>query len=335
MEACFRQSAPSRFVVAVTCGPRAAAGSARVADASLSQLPQKGSRRLFARFCASCRRHYQRAAAVSCRGGGRRRSHRLRWVAFLRLWCEHIGLLSWYRRFLPRHPAPPLRGEIQSATCVDSPHRARSPHVVPCIHLCSLLAAAAERRVEARLARCGLPPRVAMSWACAISPTTVCFTHTEPTPKQKAGSSWTAGAVGACCVSARGALRVSAPVAMAAANGARPAASGRLCCSWLDRGRRRASISQSGSLCSPMRRSCWHGYANAIRPAASAHFSCRLHRADNTLHVADGVDGRAHEARLPPWRCQRRQPPPVGSLLVRGRKCKAPARCDLCGCRLP
>jgi hypothetical protein len=157
-------------------------------------------------------------------------------VAFLRLRCEHIGFLSWYRRFLPRHPAPPLRGEIQSATCVDSPHRARSPHVVPCIHLCSLLAAATERRGEARLARCGLPPRVAMSWACAISPTPVCFTHTEPTPQKKAGSSWIANAIDACCVSARAALRVSAPVAMAAANGARPAASVRLCCWWLHRG---------------------------------------------------------------------------------------------------
>jgi len=102
-----------------------------------------------------------------------------------------------------------------------------------------------------------------------------------------------------------------------------------------DRGRRRASISRSGSLCSPMRRSCWHGCANAIRLAASAHFWCWLHRADATLHVADGVDGQAHEARLPPWLCQRRQPRPVGSLLVRWRKCKAPARCDLCGCRLP
>ena len=40
-------SAPSRFVVAVTCGTRAAAGSARVADASLGQLAQEGSRRLW------------------------------------------------------------------------------------------------------------------------------------------------------------------------------------------------------------------------------------------------------------------------------------------------
>ena len=82
---------------------------------------------------------------------------------------------------------------------------------------------------------------------------------------------------------------------------------------------RHASISRIGSLCSPMHRSCWHGCANAIRPAASAHFWCWLHRADDTLHVADGVDGRAHEARLPPWLCQRRQPRPVGSLYVRCR----------------
>ena len=87
-----------------------------------------------------------------------------------------------------------------------------------------------------------------------------------------------------------------------------------------------ASISRRGSLCSPMHRSCWHGCANAIRPAASAHFWCRLHRADDTLHVADGVDGRAHEARLPLWRCQQRQPHLVGSLFVRCPLGKAPAR---------
>jgi len=141
---------------------------------------RKCRRRLFARFCASCRRHYQRAAAMSCRGGGLRRSHRLRWVAFLRLRCEPIGFLSRYRRLLSRHPAPPLRGEIQSATCVDSPHRARSPHVVPCIHLCAAPCRRQTCRVEARLERCGTPPPVAMSLACAISPTTVCFTHTDP-----------------------------------------------------------------------------------------------------------------------------------------------------------
>ena len=99
-----------------------------------------------------------------------------------------------------------------------------------------LLAAATERRVEARLARCGLPPLVATSWACAIFPTQCVFTHTEPTPQTKAGSSWIADAIGACCVSARAARRVSAPVAMAAANGARPAASVRLFCVRLDRG---------------------------------------------------------------------------------------------------
>jgi hypothetical protein len=99
-----------------------------------------------------------------------------------------------------------------------------------------LLAAATERRVEARLERCGLPPPVATSWACAIFPTSV-FSHTQNPPhRQKAGSSWIANAIDACCVSARAALRVSAPVAMAAANGARPAASVRLCCCRLDRG---------------------------------------------------------------------------------------------------
>jgi hypothetical protein len=157
-----------------------------------------------------------------------------------------------------------------------------------------------------------------MSLACAITPTK-CVSHTQNPPQIQAGSSWIANAIGACCVSARAALRVAALVAMAAANGAQPAASVRLCCGRLDRGLRHASISRSGSLCSPMRRSCWHGYANAIRPAASAHFSCRLQRADDTLHVADRADGRAHEARLPPWLRQRRQPRPVGSLLVRCR----------------
>ena len=54
-----------------------------------------------------------------------------------------------------------------------------------------LLAAATNRRVEARLARCGTPPPVAMSLACAITPTTVCFTHrTHPqnSCRQPAGS---------------------------------------------------------------------------------------------------------------------------------------------------
>jgi hypothetical protein len=74
---------------------------------------------------------------------------------------------------------------------------------------------------------------------------------------------------------------------------------------------RHASISRRGSLCSPMHRSGWHGCANAIRPAASAHLSCRLHRADDTLHVAIRVDGRAHGARLPLWL------PPTASAALR------------------
>jgi hypothetical protein len=75
-----------------------------------------------------------------------------------------------------------------------------------------------------------------MSLARRYLPPQCVFTHTEPTPKQKAGSSWIANAIGACCVSARAALRVSAPVAMAAANGARPAAPVRFFRCRLDRG---------------------------------------------------------------------------------------------------
>jgi hypothetical protein len=111
----------------------------------------------------------------------------------------------------------------------------RAAHYFFCIHLYSSLpppnSSSAARPAAARAAS-----------ACCdvvgspIPPTPVCFTHTEPTPQKKAGSSWTAIAVGACCVSARAALRGSAPVAMAAANGARPAAPLRLCCAWLDRG---------------------------------------------------------------------------------------------------
>jgi hypothetical protein len=72
---------------------------------------------------------------------------------------------------------------------------------------------------------------------------------------------------------------------------------------------RHTSISRRGSLCSPMRRSCWHGCANAIRPAASAHFWCWLHRADDTLHVADGVDLLAHACGCRYGCRQQRQPP--------------------------
>jgi hypothetical protein len=273
---------------------------------------------------------------VSCRGGGLRRSHRLRWVAFLRLRCERIGFLSRYRWSLSRHPAPPLRGEIQSATCVDSPHRARSPHVVPCIHLCAAPCRRQTCRVEARLERCGTPPPVAMSLACAISPTTVCFTHTEPTPQKKAGSSWTAGAVGACCVSARAALRVSAPVAMAAANGARPAAPVRLFRCRLDRG---------PTTC--LHLAAWVAwFAHATAPAGMAaptpsgpphRLTFRAGSIERTTRSMSRMGSTGEPTRhVCRYGCrQQRQPHPVGSLLVRWRKCKAPARCDLCGCRLP
>jgi hypothetical protein len=217
-------SAPFRFVVAATCGPRAAAGSARGADASLSQLPQEGSRRLFARFCASCRRHYQRAAAVSCRGGGRRPRYRLRF-------------------------APALRAEIQRGSSVQQSHTLLllySPIFV--------LAAATERRGEARLARCGLPPLVATSWACAISPTQCVFTHTEPThrKRQAAAGSLARSTLAACrheplSESARRSpwLPPTAPVPPP-----------RFACfvAGSIEAIRHASISRRGSLCSPMRR---------------------------------------------------------------------------------
>jgi hypothetical protein len=145
--------------------------------------------------------------------------------------------------------APALRAEIQRGSSVQQSHTLLllySPIFV--------LAAAKQCRGEARLARCGLPPLVAKSWACAISPTQCVFTHTEPTPKQKAGSSWIANAIDACCVSARAALRVSASAAMAL-----PTASATLprfasFVSGSIEAIRHASISRRGSLCSPMRR---------------------------------------------------------------------------------
>lgn len=150
-----------------------------------------------------------------------------------------------------------------------------------------LLAAATERRGEARLERCGLPPPVATSWACAIFPTQCVFTHTQNPPPnimQAAAGSLTRSTLAACrheplSESARRSpwLPPTAPVPLP-----------RFACfvSGSIEAIRHASISRRGSLCSPMRRACWHGCANAIRPAASAHFWCRLHRADGALHVA-------------------------------------------------
>jgi hypothetical protein len=150
------QTRTFRSAVPATCESRSAASSPRVADGSLGQLPQNCSRRLFARFCASCRRHYQRAAAVSYRGGGRRPRYRLRF-------------------------APALRAEIQRGSSVQQSHTLLllySPIFV--------LAAAAERRVDARLERCGLPPPVATSWACAINtPPSVFNTQNQPPNKRQ------------------------------------------------------------------------------------------------------------------------------------------------------
>jgi hypothetical protein len=280
-------SAPFRFVVAATCGPRAAAGSARVADASLSQLPQKGRRRLFARFCASCRRHYQRAAAVSCRGGGRRPRYRLRF-------------------------APALRAEIQRGSSVQQSHTLLllySPIFV--------LAAANQQQRCAACCGSGCLRLLRCRWLADTSHPSV-FSHTQnPPPQKEAGSSWIANAIDACCVAARSALRVSAPVAMAAANGARPAAPVRLFRCRLDRGpttclhlaawvawfahatapagmaaptpsgpphrltfgagsieRTTRSMSLMGSTGEPTRHVCRHGFANGVSRAPSARFWC-------------------------------------------------------------
>jgi hypothetical protein len=87
--------------------------------------------------------------------------------------------------------AAALRAEIQMGSGMQQSY---TP-----LHLYSpmfVLAAAAERRIVARLVRCGMPPPVAMSLACAISPPR-CVSHTQPPHRQKAGSSWIANAIGA------------------------------------------------------------------------------------------------------------------------------------------
>lgn len=154
----------------------------------------------------------------------------------------------------------------------------------------------------------------------------VCFhTHTEPTPKHNAGSSWIANAIDACCVSARAALRVSAPVAMAAANGARPAASVRLFCVRLDRG---------DTTC--LHLAAWVAlFAHAPGLLAWLRQRHQARRIGSLLVQAPSSGRRApcrgvvallaHATRLPPWLRQRRQPCRVGSLFVRCRVRQAAA----------
>ena len=245
----------------MTCGTRAAAGSARFADASLSQLAQEGSRRLFARFCGSCRRHYQRAAAVSGRGGGRRPRHRLRFTSALRAEIQ--------------------RGSSAQQSCT-------------LLLLYSPMFVLAAAKLQQRCAACcgsGCLRLLRCRGLADTSHPSVFHTHrTHPTNKrQAAAGSLARSALAACrheplAESARRSpwLPPTAPVPLP-----------RFACfvSGSIEAIHHASISRRGSLCSPMHRSCWHGCANAIRPAASAHFSCRLHRADGTLHVAGGSRG--------------------------------------------
>jgi hypothetical protein len=275
-----------------------------VADASLSQLPQKGSRRLLP------------ASAPPA-----------------------VGTTSGRRRCRVEAARHPRRKAAQCTKCAAELHTfgplCRLTFVFAPPNSSSAARPAAARAASACCDVVGSP----------IPPTPVCFTHTEPTPKQKAGSSWIANAIDACCVSARSALRVSAPVAMAAANGARPAAPVRLFRCRLDRGRRRASISRSGSLCSPMRRACWHGCANAIRPAASAHFCAgsierttrsmsRIGRRASPRCTSAAMAAANSVSRAPSARFYARCPSPAAASSPGVRRCACrPA--IACGKRLP
>ena len=161
-----------------------------------------------------------------------------------------------------------------------------------------------------------------MSLACAITPTK-CVSHTHrthPTNKRQAAAGSLARSTLAACrheplaESARRSpwLPPTAPVPLP-----------RFACfvSGSIEAIRHASISRRGSLCSPMHRSCWHGWRQRHQarrigslfgqaPSSGRHAPCR------------GVVALlAHAARLPPWLRQRRQPPRVGSLLVRWRVC--------------
>jgi hypothetical protein len=107
---------------------------------------------------------------------------------------------------------------------------------------------------------------------------------------------------------ARTARRVSAPVAMAAANGARPAASVRLCRVRLDRGYTAylhlaawVELFAHAPALLALLRKCHQarriGSLFVQAPSSGRHAPCR----------AVGPLARPR-ARLPPWRCQRRQP---------------------------
>lgn len=256
-------------------------------DGSLHQLPQKGSRRLFARLCASGCRHYRRAAAMSYRGGGRRPRHRLRF-------------------------APALRAEIQMGSGMQqsyTPLHLYSPILRPCRRPNGSSAArpAAARATSACFDVVGSP----------IPPTPVCFTHTDPTHRQKAGSSWIANAIGALLrvgtnrfpsqcpcrhgLRQRRQLHRSGPLMFCQARSRRydmPPSHGvgrfvrpcggsaglaaptpsapphRLTFRAVSIERTTLSMSQRGSLGEPTRRVCRYGFANSVNRTSSAHFSC-------------------------------------------------------------
>ena len=238
-------SAPSRFVVAVTRETRAAAGSARFADASLSQLAQEGSRRLWP------------ASAPPA-----------------------VGTTSGRRRCRVEAARHPRRKAAQCSKCAAELHTfgplCRLTFVFAPPNCSSAARLAAARAASACCDVVGSP----------IPPTTVCFTHTDPPHKQKAGSSWiaTRSTLAACrheplAESARRSpwLPPTAPVPLP-----------RFACfvSGSIEAIRHASISRRGSLCSPMHRSCWHGWRQRHQarrigslfvqaPSSGRHAPCR------------------------------------------------------------
>ena len=239
-------SAPSRFVVAVTRETRAAAGSARFADASLSQLAQEGSRRLWP------------ASAPPA-----------------------VGTTSGRRRCRVEAARHPRRKAAQCSKCAAELHTfgplCRLTFVFAPPNSSSAARPAAARAASACCDVVGSP----------IPPTPVCFTHTEPTPPTKGRQQldrWRD----------RRLLRVGtsrSPSQRAGRHGCRQRRPSRCLGSLVlcQARSRRYDMPPSrgvGRFVRPCIGPAGMAGANAIRPAASAHFSGRLHRADATLHVA-------------------------------------------------
>jgi len=195
----------------------------------------------------------------------------------------------------------------------------RATHHFTCIHRCCVLAAAKQCRGEARLERCGLPPLVATSWACAIFPTSV-FSHTQKPP-----SDIMQAAVGSLrdrhlLHLARTAHRSSASAAMALPTAsAPPLRLAHVVGGSIERTTR--SMSQIGPLDSPMRRPCRLWLApTPVRATASARLLWQARSRRYGVSPSRSVVALlAHEARLPLWLRQQRQPRSVGSPSVRCR----------------